>query len=82
MTPELSIGFLRQWLNENRITDPEKMVTTRELEHWLRPLLEEVENLRSLHTEDEETFAGHVKRMNEMQSELERLKKANLKLHA
>lgn len=29
------IGFLRQWLNEDRITDPKKMVTDEQLEMWL-----------------------------------------------
>lgn len=30
------VGFLRQWLNEDRITDPNKMVTNEELLEWLR----------------------------------------------
>lgn len=30
-----NIGMLRQWLNEDRITDPKKMVTNDELLHWL-----------------------------------------------
>ena len=30
-----NIGHLRQWLNEDRITDPKKMVTNEELRHWL-----------------------------------------------
>ena len=30
-------GFLRQWLNEDRITDPEKMVTNEDIESWLTP---------------------------------------------
>ena len=29
------IGFLRQWLNEDRITDPKKMVTNEMIEKWL-----------------------------------------------
>lgn len=32
---QASIGFLRQWLNEDRITDPNKMVTNEDLRHWL-----------------------------------------------
>ena len=32
---EERIGFLRQWLNEDRITDPKKMVTNEDLHHWL-----------------------------------------------
>jgi len=28
------IGFLRQWLNEDRITDPNKLVTNQELLRW------------------------------------------------
>jgi hypothetical protein len=31
------IGMLRQWLNEDRITDPKKMVTNEELLIWLTP---------------------------------------------
>ncbi|MCX6822317.1 MAG: hypothetical protein NTW30_06090 [Candidatus Aenigmarchaeota archaeon] len=31
-----NIGFLRQWLNEDRITDYNKMVTNDELKHWLK----------------------------------------------
>ena len=34
-TTELAIGMLRQWLNEERITDPKKMVTNEEIKHWL-----------------------------------------------
>lgn len=30
-----NIGMLRQWLNEDRITDPKKMVTNEEIKHWL-----------------------------------------------
>lgn len=29
------VGFLRQWLNEDRITDPRKMVTNEEIEFML-----------------------------------------------
>ncbi len=29
------IGFLRQWLNEDRITEPKKMVTNQQIELWL-----------------------------------------------
>ncbi len=29
------IGMLRQWLNEDRITDPKKMITNKDIEHWL-----------------------------------------------
>lgn len=32
---ELKVGNLRQWLNEDRITDPNKMVTNEEIEHML-----------------------------------------------
>lgn len=31
----LNISFLRQWLNEDRITDPERLVTNEMLEYWL-----------------------------------------------
>jgi hypothetical protein len=36
--PEMhqKIQFLRQWLNEDRITDPKKMVTNADLWHWLK----------------------------------------------
>jgi hypothetical protein len=30
-----NIGMLRQWLNEDRITDPKKMVTNEDIKHWL-----------------------------------------------
>lgn len=30
-----NIGMLRQWLNENRITDPNKMVSNEDILHWL-----------------------------------------------
>lgn len=30
------VGCLRQWLNEDRIDDPKKMVTTKQLLMWLR----------------------------------------------
>ena len=29
------IGFMRQWLNEDRIKDPERMVTSEQLLSWL-----------------------------------------------
>jgi uncharacterized protein YqeY len=29
------IGFLRMWLNENRIDDHKKMVTNEQIEEWL-----------------------------------------------
>lgn len=32
---EFNIGFLRQWLNEDRITDPDKMVTNKQIEKML-----------------------------------------------
>lgn len=34
-TTSVRIGMLRQWLNEDRITDPKKMVTNEDLKHWL-----------------------------------------------
>jgi hypothetical protein len=36
----LRIGLLRQWLNEDRITDPKKMVTNEDLHHWLDEAIE------------------------------------------
>ena len=30
-----NIGQLRQWLNEDKITETNKMVTNKQLEHWL-----------------------------------------------
>ena len=32
---EKNISFLRQWLNEDRIADPRRMVTNDMIEHWL-----------------------------------------------
>ena len=29
------IGMLRQWLNEDRITDPKKMITNDDIKYWL-----------------------------------------------
>ena len=29
------VGMLRQWLNEDRITDTNKMISTEDLLHWL-----------------------------------------------
>ena len=40
-TTELAIGMLRQWLNEERITDSKKMVTDWEIKHWLE--IEDIE---------------------------------------
>jgi len=37
------VDHLRQWLNER----PEGMVTTKELEHWLRPLLEALQKAQA-----------------------------------
>lgn len=31
----VEIGMLRQWLNEDRIDDPKKMVTNEEIATWL-----------------------------------------------
>ena len=31
----IKIGMLRQWLNEDRITDPKKMVTNEDIKHWI-----------------------------------------------
>jgi len=42
-TNQTAIGMLRQWLNEDRIDDPKKMVTNEQIEMWLAldPLKEE-----------------------------------------
>lgn len=32
---EMRIGMLRQWLNEDRITDVDKLVTNDDIKHWL-----------------------------------------------
>jgi len=34
---EIRIGMLRQWLNEDRIDDPNKMVTNEQIKRWLFP---------------------------------------------
>ncbi len=39
---KIAISQLRQWLNEDRITDPKKMVTNEELEHWLKGIREDI----------------------------------------
>ena len=33
---EKSLGLMRQWLNEERITDPQKMVTNEDLKIWFK----------------------------------------------
>lgn len=33
---EKSLGLMRQWLNEDRITDPQKMVTNEDLKIWFK----------------------------------------------
>lgn len=35
ITNEQRIGMLRQWLNEDRITEPGKMVDNEQILHWL-----------------------------------------------
>jgi len=35
ITLEGNIGMLRQWLNEDRITDPNKMVSSADIKRWL-----------------------------------------------
>jgi hypothetical protein len=30
------IGMMRQWLNEDRITDPKKMITSEDLIYWIK----------------------------------------------
>lgn len=37
---DLAIGLMRQWLNEDRITDPKKLVTNEDLHVWLDRALE------------------------------------------
>jgi len=37
---KIRIGMLRQWLNEDRITDSKKLVTNDDLIYWLRPAIE------------------------------------------
>ncbi len=34
-TNTVKVGMLRQWLNEDRITDPKKMVTNEDIVHFL-----------------------------------------------
>jgi len=31
----IKISMLRQWLNEDRIDDPKKMITNSDIEYWL-----------------------------------------------
>lgn len=43
-TNSVRIGMLRQWLNEDRIDSPKKMVTNEQLEYWLQaPIKEHVD---------------------------------------
>lgn len=32
---EIRISMLRQWLNEDRISDPKKMITNADIKYWL-----------------------------------------------
>ena len=38
---EERVGMLRQWLNEDRITDPEKLITNYDIKYWLNILEDE-----------------------------------------
>lgn len=38
-------GCLRQWLNEDRITEPSKMVTNEDLKYWLEPIISHLATL-------------------------------------
>jgi hypothetical protein len=40
------VGAMRQWLNEDRITDPDKMVTNGELLFWLTGEVKHLEKLK------------------------------------
>ena len=40
-----NIGMLRQWLNEDRITDPNKMETDKQLEFWLKDVVKIKKNI-------------------------------------
>jgi len=51
------IGFLRQWLNEDRITDPDKMVTNAEIMNWLSQ--EEVKEYKDCKYCGEKVIAPH-----------------------
>lgn len=37
---KVRIGMLRQWLNEDRITDSKKLVTNEDLIYWLQPVID------------------------------------------
>jgi len=37
-----NIGWLRTWLNEDRITDPKKLVTNKQIEKWLFDALKKI----------------------------------------
>lgn len=59
------IWFLRQWLNEDCITDPKRMVTNEDLEHWLIPAHNREETYEqkrqriALEAAEEKTTAPH-----------------------
>ena len=55
---ELQIGFLRQWLNEDRITDPKKMITNEMIKVFI----------------SEETRKNLVQEIREMPLEIEGMK--------
>lgn len=48
------IGQMRQWLNEERITDPKKMVTNEEILFWLKEPIDEY--IKEIVGEEKEDF--------------------------
>lgn len=55
---EHRIGLLRQWLNEDRITEPSRMVTNKHIEIWL-----DMDSLDAILDDSEEECGCHDETM-------------------
>lgn len=53
---KLGIGFLRQWLNEDRITDPKKMVTNEDI-------LTFIDDPKTLLQAEREKLVGEIEKL-------------------
>ncbi len=66
-TEKMGVGFLRQWLNEDRITDPKKMVTNEELLVWIDDVTQKpLQVVTSKPIEQDSTPPDHVVEANKM----------------
>jgi len=54
----IKISMLRQWLNEDRIDDPKKMITNSDIEYWLGIIDRETFRLDNVNVMDGTTWMG------------------------